>query len=373
VAIAREQLLAAARAVAAEDEDRAGVAMLVALVDRADRSALVDRADEGDRARRAPDVVPRAADAELAAEVEQAWGVLRAADPDVTVQDALAALAHLRLRPPTLGDPGIGSSTLPIDPDGGGGASDTRGGRGALAAWRPGDTERPDAAARDAEAGRVVDAVLHGRHLRVVNWHNTPASHAGQLRRELAWYAARFSPVTEADLHTALDTGRWADDRPGVVPAFFDGFASAAQVAAPLCEELGLVGWFYPPTEFLDTPAAQQRAFAAEHDLGVLDEDLAGHAPLAMTWTALADLATRHVVCGHSATHASSASVRTPADVERQVTRPLARLTEVVGRRPAAWAWLGGTPFDPAAPGDAAVAAAGVRLWTSNAAVERLA
>ncbi len=328
-------LLAAARAVAAEDEDRAGVAMLVALLDRAGTTS-------GE---------PRAEDRALAGEVGRAWRVLRDADPDTTVQDALAALALITLRPAA---PGGGA-------DGAG-----------LAAWRPDDTGRPGAAARDAEAAVVVDAVLHGRHLRVVNWHNTPASHAGELRRELTWYAQRFSPVTEADLHTALDTGRWADPRPGVVPAFFDGFASAAQVAAPLCEELGLVGWFYPPTEFLDCPPEQQRAFAAEHDLGVLDEDLPGDAPLAMTWDDLADLAGRHVVCGHSATHASSASVRTAADVDRQVHRPLARLTEVIGRRPAGWAWLGGTPFDPAAPGDAAVAAAGVRLWTSNAAVERL-
>ncbi|SCX58042.1 hypothetical protein SAMN03159343_3699 [Klenkia marina] len=357
--IGHEELLAAAHAVAAEDEDRAGVAMLVAL---------------HDRTRPDPDVVRRTADAELAADVGRAWEVLRDADPDTTVQDALAALAHLRLRPPGPDAPGTGSSAPPVGPHEGGGAPGTPGGSApGLAAWRPADSDRPDAAARDAEAARVVDAVLHGRHLRVVNWHNTPASHSAELRRELAWYADRFSPVTEADLHAALDTGRWADARPGVVPAFFDGFASAAQVAAPLCEELGLVGWFYPPTEFLDCPPGEQRAFAAEHDLGVLDEDLAGDAPLAMTWDALADLATRHVVCGHSATHASSASVRTPADVERQVTRPLARLTEAIGRRPAGWAWLGGTPFDPTAPGDGAVAAAGIRLWTSNAALERLA
>ena len=335
--IPRDEVLAAARAVATEDEDRAGVAMLVALVDRSRPAHAVD---------------PRPEDVELAADVRSAWDVLRAEDADVTVQDALAALAHLRLRPPA--------------PRGAGGDVP-------LAAWRPTDTARPTLRERDAEAARVVDAVVHGRHLRVVNWHNTPASHATQLRRELTWYAERFSPVTEADLHTALDTGRWSDPRPGVVPAFFDGCASAAQVAAPLCEELGLVGWFYPPTEFLDCPPDGQRTFAAAHDLGVLEEDLVGDAPLAMTWDDLADLATRHEVCGHSATHASSASVRTAADVERQVHRPLARLTEVIGRRPAGWAWLGGTPFDPAAPGDAAVAEAGVRLWTSNAAVERLA
>lgn len=78
-----DDVLAAARAVAAEDEDRAGVAMLVALHDE-------DRAPgpgtDADRA--------------LAAELARAWQVLRDAAPDTTVQDALAALAHLRFRPP---------------------------------------------------------------------------------------------------------------------------------------------------------------------------------------------------------------------------------------------------------------------------------
>ncbi len=138
----RDELLAAARAVAAEDEDRAGVAMLVALVDRT---------------RPAPDVVPGPADAQLAAEVQQAWEVLRAADPDTTVQDALAALAHLRLRPPPGDEPGRGSPaplTALEEGDGAPPAARGRGGEAAsLAAWRPGDTDRPDAAARDTEAG----------------------------------------------------------------------------------------------------------------------------------------------------------------------------------------------------------------------------
>ena len=69
---------------------------------------------------------------------------------------------------------------------------------------------------------------------------------ARRLRRELAWYAERFSPVTDADVHAFLDTGAWTADqlaRPGVVPAFFDGSAGGARVAAPICEELGLTGW----------------------------------------------------------------------------------------------------------------------------------
>lgn len=354
--ISDAQLLDAARAVAAEDEDRAGVATYLALVDRT-RSAE-------------PAVPTTTADAELADLVDRAWAVVRDADPATTVQDALAAVARLRLRPPPWAASPPAAPRPPAAPEGQGRLGDGAG----LAAWSPPGTGPGTVAQRDAGARAVRDAVLGGRVIRVVNHHSTPPSAAGQLRHDLAWYAQRFAPVTADDVHAFLDTGRWQGphaERPGVVPAFFDGFASAAQVAAPLCEEVGLTGWFYPPTEFLDTPAGQQRDFAARHHLGVLPEETAGTGPLAMTWDALADLARRHEVCGHTAAHATSASVVTAADVERQVLAPLARLEEVIGRVPAAWAWLGGTRATDA-PGDRAVRDAGVRLVCSNTALERV-
>jgi hypothetical protein len=139
--------------------------------------------------------------------------------------------------------------------------------------------------------------------------------------------------------------------------------------AAPLLAETGLVGWFYPPTDFLDVRPEDQRAFAARHEYGVLEHP---DGPLAMTWDELAVIAEDHEVCGHTATHAASADVRTDDDVTAQVRRPVERLTAVCGRLPAAWAWLGGSPWDPEAPGDRAVAAAGIPLLTSNAQLERL-
>lgn len=345
--LTREEVLAAARAVAAEEEDRAGVATYLALVDR----TLAAPAPAGG--------APPADDAELAADVELAWSVLREADPRTSVQDALAAVAWLRLRPSTGSDsPVPGSCAGPSAPQ-------------SLAAWAPAGSA-PPLAERDAEATLVREALLGGRVLRVVNYHNTPARSADALHAELSWYARRFSAVTADDVHVFLDTGRWAQQRPGIVPAFFDGFASAAQVAAPLCEELGLTGWFYPPTEFLDTPVAEQRAFAARHDFGVLAEDLAGAGRLAMTWEELAALAERHVVCGHTAAHAASSTVRSAEEVQRQVLTPLHRLVDVLGAPPAAWAWLGGTPFEAGAPGDEAVRHAGVRLVCSDSLLERV-
>ncbi|PRY14559.1 hypothetical protein [Kineococcus rhizosphaerae] len=325
-------VLRAARAVAAEDAERAAVATYL----RLEPGAGDARSPEGEL---------------LADRVRTTWDVLLAADPDVTVQDVLAVLGDLDLRPTPARAP---------DAD----AGPTR-----LAAWRPTGTPLPARAARDAETTAVRDAFVGGRLLRVVNHHDTPLVRAAEIHADLAWYAERFAPVTAADVHAFLDTGRWPDPRPGIVPAFYDGFASAVQVALPALDDLGLVGWFYPPTAFLDVPAARQREFARAHEYGVLDVP---DGPLAMTWDELADLSTRHEVCGHTATHAASADVRDADAVRAEVTGPLRRLTEVIGRPPAAWAWLGGTDPDPDAPGDRAVLDAGVRLWTSNTTLRRV-
>lgn len=327
-----EEIRRAAAAIAAEDEERAGVAMFLALQPAG------------------PVPLPATAgDPELARRLGLVWDVLVAADPDVTVQDALAVLADLDLRPVR--------------------AADAPGDVGRLAAWRPAGWTVPSRQERVAEAARVRDAFVGGRFLRVVNYHDTPVSRRGEFRTELHGYAERFDPVTAADVLEFLGTGRWGTDRPGVLPAFYDGFASAVRCAAPLLAETGLVGWFYPPTAFLDVAPDDQRAFAAQHDYGVLEHP---EGRLAMTWDDLAELARDHEVCGHSATHAASRDVRTDDDVTVQVREPLARLRQVCGRTPAAWAWLGGSPFDASAPGDREVAAAGVPLFTSNALLERL-
>ncbi len=152
------------------------------------------------------------------------------------------------------------------------------------------------------------------------------------------------------------------------MPAFYDGFASAVQVALPALEEVGLVGWFYPPTDFLDVPPDRQRDFARAHEYGVLEHP-AGR--LAMTWEELTELSTRHEVCAHSATHAASATVdsraggvggaRTGASPDGR-DRPGAGVVGVAR----------GTDHDPRRPGDAALTGTGVRLWTSNTALCRL-
>jgi hypothetical protein len=216
------------------------------------------------------------------------------------------------------------------------------------------------------------EAFAAGAFLRVVNWHNTLESERATLRAELAWYAERHDPVLPEDLDRLFETGQWTKSRAGFIPAFYDGYRNHATVAAPVCDELGITAWFFPPTGFLFVPPEQQHAYADAHDIVLVAEEL-GQPALAMTCDDLQVIARRHIVAAHTANHVPAADIVTAEDAEREVLQPVRLIEEVTGTRPPAFAWLGGAPFDPSSPAGRAVLDAGIRYQVSNTAYQRIA
>ncbi len=215
-------------------------------------------------------------------------------------------------------------------------------------------------------------AFSSGAFLRVVNWHNTPEAERATLRSELAWYASRYDPVRPEDLDRLFDTGRWHGTKPGFIPSFYDGYLNNFTVAAPVCDELGLTAWFFPPTGFLSVPADEQRAYADAHDIDLVDEER-HQTTLAMTWEHVEVISRRHVIAGHTAHHTQARHVVTGQDADREVLTPVRQIEEVTGRRPPAFAWLYGTPFDRDSAAGRALLDAGIRYAVSNTAYQRIA
>lgn len=216
------------------------------------------------------------------------------------------------------------------------------------------------------------EAFASGQFLRIVNWHNTPEARRHTLRSELAWYLERYHPIGPDDLDRFFDTGAWHLDRPAFLPAFYDGYRNNATVAAPVCDELGIAAWFFPPTGFLDAPPEDQLAYATAHDITLL-RDEEPETPWAMTWDDLAAISRRHVVAAHTAHHAAARQIITAADVEREITTPIRQITQLTGRTPPAFAFLFGTPPVPGTPAGDAVLASGVRYATTNTSFIRIA
>ncbi|GGM07140.1 polysaccharide deacetylase family protein [Nakamurella endophytica] len=218
---------------------------------------------------------------------------------------------------------------------------------------------------------RHLDLLAGGRFLRVVNYHNTPASTAGAVLRELEQLRERFDPVGLADLDVFFATGRWPTDRPGLLPVFYEGYRNSAQVAAPACDATGFVGWFPVCTAFVQCPPAEQEVFARSHLVDLVPEEL-GSPRLALSPDEVGELAQRHVVLAHTASHAGIADVWTDEDLDREVHEPGRVLREWTGQAAPAFVWLHGTPWGGHPRHDAAVVDAGYRYQFSNTMLQRL-
>ncbi|MGE6736870.1 hypothetical protein, partial [Streptomyces sp. NPDC059900] len=271
---------------------RRGVPMFVSL-----RSAPPS-GDPHPEAGHPPRTPAQPADLELAESFSEFRDQLRADTEEETVVRTLQSLAYTGL------GPGRVSPRAPIPA---GQAPD---------AHRPLSCE-PGISADDTEAD-----LRAGHFLRVVNYHNTPASWKDELVAELRGYKADFETVDVADLEQFARTGVWHKPRPGLLPVFYEGYRDNYDVAAAACEEAGVIGWFFVCTAFVDTPVEAQYDYALAHRIKLVSENPRGER-LAMNWAEIADLHRRgHVVTPHTASHAPARQVLTQQDIEREVIEP---------------------------------------------------
>ncbi|WP_426517412.1 polysaccharide deacetylase family protein [Diaminobutyricibacter sp. McL0618] len=213
---------------------------------------------------------------------------------------------------------------------------------------------------------------LHDGHfIRVVNYHSTPRSAREELARELAGFARDYAPVTLEDLNRLYDTGTWHKDKPGLIPVFYEGYRNSATVAAPLCEEFGITGWFPIATAFVDCEVQYQEAFARAHWISLVEEDTQG-GRIAMNWDEVAALSQQHVVYPHTGHHEGFDTVLSDADIEREVVESKRQLEAVTGQEAPAFVWLHGSSYGQSPRHDRAVKEAGYRYQFANTMIHRV-
>ncbi|MEU6841865.1 polysaccharide deacetylase family protein [Streptomyces sp. NPDC046716] len=321
---------------------RRGVPMYVSL-----RSASASHDVATARGDRSP-APPRPADAELAEGFTASCPQFEAPGEEETLIRTLQALAYAGLGPdrvrPVPSAPAAEEPTAPL----------------------------PLSTDPDISAGGTEADLRSGHFLRVVNYHNTPASWKDELVAELRGYAKDFETVDVADLERFAQTGVWHKTRPGLLPVFYEGYRDNYDVAAAACEEAGVVGWFFVCTAFVDTPVDAQHDYALAHRIKLVSENEKG-TRLAMTWDEIADLHRRgHVVTPHTASHALARKVLAPEDIEREVIRPKRLMDRATGGSAVCTAWLEGTSWTGESAADRALVEAGYRFVFSNTMVQRL-
>lgn len=164
---------------------------------------------------------------------------------------------------------------------------------------------------------------LGNAFIRAVNYHGTPAVDADSFRRQLEYYRKRFVPCGQSQLAAFLERGEWDADKPGLIVSFDDGLRTNYEVAAPLLEQYGFVGWFFVPTDFVE----------------------AGRWPdgrPAMSWDDLRELCDRHVVGCHTRTHHRLTATTPDAQLDDEINSAKHVLEAGLRRRVDVFCWVGG-------------------------------
>jgi len=230
----------------------------------------------------------------------------------------------------------------------------------------------------DGPTGGLFRAFAEGRYVRAINFHTTPRRLAGRLEEQLTQLGERFAPVSFEGLR-GLVRGEWPHDRPGLIVNFFDVSRDNFEVAVPILERVGLIGWFFVVSGWVSTPPEDQCSFAARHHIQLPPDGLGRPADgrLALSADELGALAERgHVVASHTHHHTTAspefAPDMSPAALDREVAGSRRVLERLSGRDVRVLAWREGTSLGADARADEALRSSGYEFLFTNHAVQQI-
>lgn len=202
------------------------------------------------------------------------------------------------------------------------------------------------------------------RFLRAINYHGTSPVEAAQMDAQLAYLARRFTGCGLADLEAFLATGRWPHAKPGLMITFDDAFRTNFDVAVPLLEKHGFIGWFFAPVAFVDCAVAGQIAFARQNGIGLAIGSGFDYPDgrIAMSWDELRQVAARHVVGCHTMNHRRMPASVPAAEMRHEIVDAKRVIEERMGREIPTFCWVGGEEENYSAEAAALIREAGFRF-----------
>ena len=210
-----------------------------------------------------------------------------------------------------------------------------------------------------------------GSYLRVVNFHNTPRTHAAYYEALLGWCAEHFSSATEADLTRFFTTGRWHKEKPPLLLCFFEGTRNHYEISLPLLERYGLTGWFFIIPHFLEVPPTEQVAYADAHHIGTVPGEY-GPERLTLSWNEVRELSRKHVVVSHTLTHTALTPDSPDALMVREIGASKRVLETQLGRELESFAWLLGAEHGLNSRADTTLLNAGYKYLFSTFKLQKL-
>jgi len=185
--------------------------------------------------------------------------------------------------------------------------------------------------------GLMMNSHLRGGLVRAVNYHATAEADRESLRSHIRYYQRGFANVGPADLK-AFVAGGMSLERPGLMITFDDGFRNNYAVAAELLDEVGMKGFFFVPSGFIE--CAGNRAAARQFVDGQLLEPWRESDFMPMSWDETRDLVRRgHGLGCHTMSHQALGRGQKPETLYQEIVEAKVAIEHAVGTAIEAFCW----------------------------------
>lgn len=189
------------------------------------------------------------------------------------------------------------------------------------------------------QLGYLAQRTFGGPMIRAVNYHGVGRGDLPMFEAHLRYYAGRYDNVTLEQL-AAFHAGTWRPRRPGMIISFDDGLRTDYDVVAPALERAGFTGWFFVPVDMIELPPEKQYATARASRITPVEEEPDGR--VFMSPAEVRDLAHRHVVGCHTASHVRLSAQLGPERLHAEIVEARARLEAHAGTAIPVFCWVGG-------------------------------
>jgi peptidoglycan/xylan/chitin deacetylase (PgdA/CDA1 family) len=198
---------------------------------------------------------------------------------------------------------------------------------------------------KDKRTLEMFRYLINHSYLRVINYHNTDPVNQERFDAEIKYFSEHFVSVSVADLDTFFETKKWPYEKPGLIPAIFEGYRCHYDVMLPILNKYQFRGWFYLPSFFMDVPVAEQIDFCRSHELDLKDEGLYPDGRFALTWDEVREIAKNHEICCHTGNHFEITTETSDEDMHREIVTAKATLEKQIGREVQVFCWLYGEEY----------------------------
>ena len=226
--------------------------------------------------------------------------------------------------------------------------------------------------AKDKRTLEMFRYLVNNAYIRVVNYHNTDRVDQERFEREFAYFSQYFSPVRVQDIDTFFETKVWPKEKPGLIPAFFEGFRNQYDVMLPILRRYQFTGWFYIPSFFIDVPVQDQLSFAKAHELNIARPELYSDGRYAMNWNEVREISEDHEICCHTGSHFEITKDTPDEDMHREIVVAKQVLEDKIGKPVDVFCWLYGEEYNYNIRAHKHMEEAGYKYVVSNLKMEKI-